>query len=519
MDHSRGFVIRSLTGNGDISMNVSELLNELAKLKSNESAIICNKQQFTYGGLNTNSNVLAEYLMAQGLGNQDNIAVILPNCVEFALIYFAAAKIGAAFTPIDNRLGASQINAILEDTGAKVCFVFPDFIHKQSLGPHIIVVDIEDEEFTSIFHNSPVSDDIIAEIDPANTALYLHTSGTTGRPKIVELTYANLNCFPEAMKNCTIRGEDEILGIILPMSHISGPIILNLLLANRCRLVIIDSINPVSLFENIAKHKITYFHAVPPIFSLMLQSGFADRYDTKSLDLIAMMGTSVPVSLMNAFKERFPHVVVLQGYGLTETSPLITLTRREDADHKRASIGTPVDGAEIMVVDEQDNQIQMGEIGELAVRGPMVMKGYLGIGEQENERFKNGYFYTSDLVKFDSDNYFYHMGRRDDLVILANGQNIYPAEIKNVIFSHPGVLDSEVIGVNSERFRGNVLHAFVVSTQKEALGEKEIRLLCQKELGSIKTPRYIHLIESIPKTSTGKTDLNELRNLSKADDT
>jgi len=272
MDHSRGFVIRSLTGNGDISMNVSELLNELAKLKSNESAIICNKQQFTYGGLNTNSNVLAEYLMAQGLGNQDNIAVILPNCVEFALIYFAAAKIGAAFTPIDNRLGASQINAILEDTGAKVCFVFPDFIHKQSLGPHIIVVDIEDEEFTSIFHNSPVSDDIIAEIDPANTALYLHTSGTTGRPKIVELTYANLNCFPEAMKNCTIRGEDEILGIILPMSHISGPIILNLLLANRCRLVIIDSINPVSLFENIAKHKITYFHAVPPIFSLMLQS-------------------------------------------------------------------------------------------------------------------------------------------------------------------------------------------------------------------------------------------------------
>ena len=404
--------------------------------------------------------------------------------------------------------------------GLRVCFVYPDFIHKQSLGPHIIVVDIEDEEFTSIFHNSPVSDDIIAEIDPANTALYLHTSGSyrETQNRGTHLCKSG-NCFPEAMKNCTIRGEAEILGNHPAMSHISGPIILNLLLANRCRLVIIDFINPVSLFENIAKHKITYFHAVPPIFSLMLQSGFADRYDTKSLDLIAMMGTSVPVSLMNAFKERSPHVVVLQGYGLTETSPLITLTRREDADHKRASIGTPVDGAEIMVVDEQDNQIQMGEIGELAVRGPMVMKGYLGIGEQENERFKNGYFYTSDLVKFDSDNYFYHMGRRDDLVILANGQNIYPAEIKNVIFSHPGVLDSEVIGVHSERFRGNVLHAFVVSTQKEALSEKEIRLLCQKELGSIKTPRYIHLIESIPKTSTGKTDLNELTNLSKADDT
>jgi long-chain acyl-CoA synthetase len=479
-------------------VNVSKGLAELAELKSSGSAIICNEQQFTYEELNTSADALAEFLMAQGMGKQDNLAVILPNCLEFAIIYFAAAKIGAAFTPIDNRLSAGQINAILDDTRAKICFVFPGFTHQQSLSHHVLVVDIEGEEFTSIVQNPSVYDTIIAEIDPADTALYLHTSGTTGRPKIVELTYANLHCFPEAMKDCTIQGEEEVLGIILPMSHISGPIILNLLLANRCRLVIIDSINPVSLFENIAKHRITYFHAVPPIFNLMLQSGFADRYDTKSLDLIAMMGTSVPISLMNKFKETFPHVVVLQGYGLTETSPLITLTRREDADDKRASIGTPVKGAEIKVVDEHDNPVQSGEIGELAVRGPMVMKGYLGIGEQENERFKNGYFYTSDLVKFDSDNYFYHMGRRDDLVVLANGQNVYPAEIRNVIFSHPVVLDSEVIGVQSAKARGIVLQAFVVPAQTGMLTEKDIRGLCQKELGTIKTPRYIHLIESIP---------------------
>ena len=499
-------------------MNAGTLLTELAALKADDPAIIFKDHQVTYAQLNTAAHSLVRYLDDHTIGNRDTIAVILPNCVEFAYIYFAAAKLGAIFTPIDARLGEQAIQAILEDTSAKICFVSPGFPQAESLSGHVKVIDIGDERFVSAVQSTQAADDINTEIHPGDTALYLHTSGTTGRPKIVELSYANLNCFPEAMKSCTIQGEKEVLGIILPMSHISGPIILNLLLAQRCRLVIIDSINPVSLFDNIATHKITYFHAVPPIFSLMLQSGFAERYDTSSLDLIAMMGTSVPVSLMNAFKSAFPHVVVLQGYGLTETSPLITLTSREDADHKRASIGTPVAGAEIRVVDEQGSQVGMGEIGELAVRGPMVMKGYLGIAEDQNERFHNGYFHTSDLVKFDSDNYFYHMGRRDDLVILANGQNVYPAEIKNVIFSHPAVLDSEVLGVHSEKARGNVLHAVVVAAQAGALSEKEIRTLCQKELGSIKTPRYVSLIESIPKTSTGKTDIRELRKLVKSDD-
>jgi long-chain acyl-CoA synthetase len=316
------------------------------------------------------------------------------------------------------------------------------------------------------------------------------------------------------MKNCVVLGEKEILGIILPMSHISGPIILNLLLVNRCKLVIIDSINPVSLFENISRHRITYFHAVPPVFSLMLKSGFAERYDTSSLDLIAMMGTSVPVSLMNAFKNTFPHVVVLQGYGLTETSPLITLTRREDADRKRASIGTLVEGAEVKVIDENGEPVAPGEIGELIVKGPMVMKGYLGIPEHENERIKNGYFYTNDLVKFDSDNYFYHMGRRDDLVVLANGQNVYPAEIQNIIFSHPAVLDSEVIGEYSEKEQGNILHAFIVPAQKNLVNANEIRNLCQEKLGSIKRPKNVTIMDSLPKTSTGKTNIQELRNIS-----
>ena len=245
----------------------------------------------------------------------------------------------------------------------------------------------------------------------------------------------------------------------------------------------------------------------------MLKSGLAERYDTSSLDIIAMMGTSVPVSLMNAFKKTFPHVVVLQGYGLTETSPIVTLTKREDADQKRASIGMPVEGADIKVIDEKGNSLGIDEIGELIVKGPMVMKGYLDMPELNNERIRNGYFYTNDLVKFDSDNYYYHMGRRDDMVVLANGLNVYPAEIQNIIFSHPAVLDSEVIGIYSEKLQGSILHAFVVPAPNVSLNENEIRDLCIKRLGSIKTPKKITLLESLPKNSTGKTDIKELKKI------
>jgi len=495
-------------------MNVSKTLSVLASDRSDETALIFKDKEYTYGDLNAISNSIAQYLIGLGVSARDNIAVILPNCPEFAFLYFASAKTGTIFTPIDSRLGESEMISILNDTKPKVCFIYPGFIFKEKPGRSINIVDISDSEFKFHENNPGRLDDLIAEIIPGDTALYLHTSGTTGRPKIAELTYSNLDCFPSAMKNCVVSGEKEVLGIILPMSHISGPIILNLLLAEKCKLVIIDSINPTSLFENISRHKITYFHAVPPVFSLMIKSGFAGRYDTSSLDLIAMMGTSVPVSLMDAFKKSFPDVVVVQGYGLTETSPLITLTKREDADHKRASIGTPVEGAEVKVIDEDGNPLGIGEIGQLIVKGPMVMKGYLNFPEQNKERIRRGYFFTNDLVKFDSNNYFYHMGRRDDMVVLANGQNVFPAEIQNVIFLHPAVLDSEVIGIYSEKEKGNVLHAFVVPTQNVRISENEIRNLCMEHLGKIKTPKKVTILKSLPKTSTGKTNLVDLKNIS-----
>jgi len=492
-------------------MNVSKILSDAAFHKSNQTAIIFNDSKFTYSEINNSSNALANYLTEKGLKKGNTITAILPNCPEFALVYFAAMKIGAVFMPVDTKLGEEEILSLLKDSNTKLCFTYSAHPLFKKLNQITNTLDISSKEFKNIVNNPTVVNDITTETNEEETALYLHTSGVTNRPKIVELSYSNLDCFPKAMKQCVVLREKEVLGIVLPMSHISGPIILNLLLAEKCKLVIIDSINPVSLFENISKHKITYFHAVPPVFNLMLKSGFADSYDTSSLDLIAMMGTSVPVSVMNAFKAAFPHVTVLQGYGLTETSPLITLTRREDADLKRASIGTPVENAQVKVIDENGSELKAGEIGELIVKGPMVMKGYLSLPEQNKERLRNGYFYTNDLVKYDEDYYFYHMGRRDDLIVLSNGQKVYPAEIQNIILTSPEIMECAVLGVHSNKEKGNIIHACVVPVSQKDINPSMIRDLCSAHLPNFKIPKKFSVLEALPKTSTGKIDIQNLR--------
>lgn len=492
-------------------MFVSKTLTEVAALKANQIAIIYNDNTFSYDETNTISNTLAISLAKKGIKQGDVIAALLPNCPEFAFTYFAAMKLGAVFMPIDQKLSEAEVSSLIQDSNTRICFTYAEHPLSNRIADLTESLDISAQEFQSAVNNPFKDNDLIPDIKPDDTALYLHTSGTTNRPKIVELTNANLDCFPKAMKNCTILGEKEVLGIILPMSHISGPIILNLLITNKCKLVIIDSINPVSLFENISKHKITYFHAVPPVFSLMLKAGFADKYNTSSLDIIAMMGTSVPVSLMNAFKKAFPHVVVLQGYGLTETSPLITLTKREDADRKRASMGTPVEDAEVKVVDENNNVLKENEIGELIVNGPMVMKGYLALPEENKDRLHNGYFYTNDMVKYDRDYYFYHMGRRDDMVVLANGMKVYPSEVQNVLHSIPTILEAVVFGMQSKKDRGNILQACVVPVPGMKIDASEIREFCIKNLASFKVPKKVTVMVSFPKTSTGKINVRAIK--------
>jgi long-chain acyl-CoA synthetase len=287
------------------------------------------------------------------------------------------------------------------------------------------------------------------------------------------------------------------------MSHISGPIYLNEIVDKGSSMVIFDQFNPVTLLEGIRRHRVTIFHGVPIIFQLLLSVPNLKDYDTTSVTLAAMMGTTVPVALMRAFKAAQPHVRVIQGYGLTETSPLITLTEPQDADGKMASIGKVVPGVEIKIVDDQGREVPECEAGEIITAGPHVMKGYFRRPEATAERIRGGWLYTGDIGRRDSDGYYYHLGRKDDMII-TGGLNVYPAEVENILCEHRAIQEAVVFPMPDPK-RGNLIGAAVVLRQGEKATEKELLGFLRTNLANFKVPQKIKIRASLPRTSTGKT--------------
>ena len=317
------------------------------------------------------------------------------------------------------------------------------------------------------------------------------------------LSYRNLAQYPMVMEEMGITDASTMRGCILPMSHIVGPVVCNELAERGYTLVIFDQINPVTLLEGIQRHRVTVFESVPIVFQLLLSVKNLASYDTSSVKIAAMMGTSIPLPLLRAFQTAQPHIKVIQGYGLTETSPMITEVEPEKAEAKMGSIGRAVPGVEIKIVDESGQEVAVGEAGEIITRGPHVMKGYFRKAAATAERIRDGWLYTGDVGKRDADGYYYHLGRRDDMII-TGGLNVYPAEVENLIYTYPGVQETIVFAIPDSK-RGQVLGAAVVARSGSHIGEKELLAFLRANLANFRVPDRIVVRESLPRTSSGKT--------------
>jgi long-chain acyl-CoA synthetase len=241
---------------------------------------------------------------------------------------------------------------------------------------------------------------------------------------------------------------------------------------------------------------------VPIVFQLLLGVRDLANYDTSSVKIAAMMGTSIPLPLLHAFQSAQPHIKVIQGYGLTETSPMITLVEPERAETKMGSIGRAVPGVEVKIVDENNKEMPMGEPGEIITRGPHVMKGYFRKPEATAARIRDGWLYTGDVGKLEADGYYYHLGRRDDMII-TGGLNVYPAEVENLIYTYPGVQETIVFAIPDAK-RGHVIGAAFVPRPGANIVERELLTFLRSNLANFKVPQKIVVRDALPRTSSGK---------------
>ena len=494
---------------GSVGFFAAEILAKTAERQPQKIALIAKEEELSFAALNQRVQALAAHLQQEGIHQGDRVGVLLPNSTAIPLSYYATQKIGAVTVILDARLKGKELQGVLKDADLKLLIVHAQLYPEVEEGfkdmpavPVWIVNGAGNRSFEKRFATlaGTVS---LPSLNADDDALILYTSGTTGEPKGVVLSYRNLSQYPLVMRENRVTDSSTMRGCILPMSHIVGPILCNELAERGYTLVIFDQINPITLLEGIQKYRVNVFESVPIVFQLLLSVKNLASYDTRSMKIAAMMGTSIPLPLLRAFQAAQPHIKVIQGYGLTETSPMITLVEPDKAEAKMGSIGRAVPGVEVKIVDENGNELGVDEPGEIITRGPHVMKGYFRRAGATAERIRNGWLYTGDVGKRDADGYYYHLGRRDDMII-TGGLNVYPAEVENLIYTYAGVQETIVFAIPDPK-RGQVIGAAVVPRPGSSVNEKDLLTFLRANLANFKVPDRIVVREALPRTSSGKT--------------
>jgi long-chain acyl-CoA synthetase len=484
-------------------------------------AILFRDAPVTYGTLAEQVNRLANYLKAQGVGQGDSVAVLLPNCPQFTVSYYAAAALGAICVPANPLLKPAELAHIWGDSGVKVVIT----AHMLAPGAQAALqladcraailsvgepgetpsgVTLLDEALGAGSPDS-VPAPAISERDPA---VCIYTSGTTGRPKGALLSHRNLlsNC-GMIVNALDFHAEDNFL-CVLPLFHsFAGTVCQNTTLYCGARFTILEQFHPLRVLETVSRHRVTIFCGVPAMFGAILQLPPEAPADFSSVRFSVSGGAPMPVALMQAFENRFD-TIILEGDGPTECSP-VTCLNPPNGVRKPGSVGLPIPGVEMKIFDEQDNEAPVGEVGEIVVRGENVMLGYRNQPEETAEAMKSGWYHTGDLGTMDEDGYFFIVDRKKDMIIVG-GLNVYPREIEEVLYTHPAVGDAAVIGV-PDRKRGEEPVAVVALKPGAEATSQDLIRYCRERLANYKIPRRVEFRESLPRGGTGKVVKRLLR--------
>jgi len=500
-------------------MSVGNVLRRSAFNYPDKLALVCGEQRINYAELNRRVNCIANSLLTMGLRKGDRVAVLLHNCPEYIELYFACAKSGGIFVPINNLLKQKELTQIFEYIQPRFLIFDEDF--SEILGSS--APEVRSIEFPIALRGQSTGfrkyEDLVAGgqatepnvlISDDDVGSIFLTSGTTGRPKGAMRTHRHdlINLMSSALE-IGVRHDDRAL-LLFPLYHITfADNLRHILMGNTVVIRREGSFDPEEVLEILSKEGITACQFVPTMLNALLQADNPEKYDLSRFRLLLYAASPMPVELLKKAIKRFK-CQFFQLYGQTETGPFTTVLRPEDhvlegseAQIARlASAGRPAVDYELRIVDERGNDVAAGEVGEIAVRSEAMTIGYWGLPEETAKTIRNGWLYTGDFGRFDDEKYVYIVDRKNDMII-SGGKNIYPREIEEVLYSHEAVLEAAVIGVPDD-YWGESVKAFVVLKDGMKTTEKEIINLCKDNIASYKKPRSVEFVPQLPKSPTGK---------------
>lgn len=512
-------------------LNLSVLLEDSARKYANKEAFIFMGKALTYAQVNGAANQIANGLKATGIKPGDKIAMSCLNLPYFPMIYFGILKAGATVVPLSVLLKREEIEYHLKDSDAKAYFCFvgtPELpmaeegfagFQKAEQCENFYVITAQPTDPSPIqaaltlgqLMNGQSPSGTGYPTSPDDTAVIIYTSGTTGRPKGAELSHSNLLQNAILSADITTLSKDDTQLIVLPLFHIFAmTVLMNAGMYRGCTNILLPRFEGEAVIQLLHQHQVSIFAGVPTMYWGLLnqpcEQSVIDQI-SKNLKICVSGGASLPLEVMEKFEAKF-NASILEGYGMSEGSPVVTFNHLH-VGKKPGSVGTPVWGVEVKIVDKNDEEVPIGEKGQLIYRGHNVMKGYYKKPEANKTTLKDGWLHSGDVAIKDEDGFFYIVDRTKDMVI-RGGLNVYPREVEEVIMKHDAVSLVAVIGIPDQQF-GEEIKACVVLNESITITEAELIAWTKERIAAYKYPRVIEFMDALPMSATGKILKKELR--------
>lgn len=502
--------------------NLTDIILDKAVTHPQKTAIVFGKKKYTYLQLYQNAKAISAILKRKGVEKKDRVALLLDNCADFVFCYFGILLSEAIIVPINHMFKRDEIKFILEDSESSTLITSAAYTHlAQEL--NVILPDLRNIIYTNQnTSEEPSLKKVTAEhirfqqdakiektiLTEDETAVFLYTSGTTGHPKAAQLTHKNLlSNVISSSQTVRVTSKDTFI-CFLPLFHSFAATVCMLMpLYNGAKSVIMKSPKPVKkLLRAMRQNRVTIFTGIPSIYNILKDMKLPKFLPKPFLRLFIPVrlcisgAAALPAEVFNKFEKKFK-IPLLEGYGLTEASPVVSLNPLKGL-RKPGSIGLPIPDVCIKIVNEENKEVETGQIGELCVQGPNIMKGYFKKEKETRDILMDGWLKTGDMAKKDIDGYLYIVDRKKDMVNVR-GLNVYPREIEEVLYQNPAIKEAAVIGINDPH-KGEIPKGFVVLEPGSTLSEHEIISYLKQHLALYKIPRKIEIKDNLPKNASGK---------------